>query len=664
MPRPVTPAKLLPISVALAVLLGACAVPQQQAVTGDQALSSQLFVEQAEDSSAKGNYVIAAQSYLALAQQSSGMEQQRYLLAASAILTRGQHIQRARATIERIDPGLLPASEQIRYRFTRARLALLELQPEAALNHLRLAETAIPATMAGEWHSLRAEAYAMTGDYLEAVRERVMLERKLSDPEEIRRNHHQIWETLNRLNSDALATLRSAPPPDILSGWLALAQIHQTTLGDPGQLERRLQAWLDDYPGHPAAEQFIAELLIYQDIQLDRPDRIALLLPLSGNFAAPAKAVRDGFLAAYYHRNTPRHAPEIRIYDTSDDVATGLKVYQRAIEEEADFIVGPLHKPLVEALARQAHPVPDELDGAPPALTPPGHDRQAESRPERLSVPTLALNYRSDESLVAENFYQFGLLPEDEARQVAERAWLDGHNKALILAPEGEWGERMYTSFIRHWQQLDGKVIEAQRYDPSRHDFSRPVIELLNIDDSRQRRRELERLTGLDLKFEPRRRQDVDFIYLAAFPTQARQIRPQLKFYYAAEIPVYSSSHVYSGEENPSQDRDMDGIIFCDMPWVLSDAEGREPDWKMFIDVWHSDAIPFKRLYALGIDAYRLISQLKRMRDTPQAHLNAATGNLYLDESNRIHRQLLWARFRGGKPELIESTPLTPDEAS
>lgn len=664
MPRPATPAKLLSISVALAVLLGACAVPPQQVVTGDQAVSSQLFVEQAEDSSAKGNYVIAAQSYLALAQQSSGIEQQRYLLAAAAILTRGQHIQRARATIERIDPDLLPPSEQIRYRFTRARLALLELQPEAALNHLRLAETAVPATMAGEWHNLRAEAYAMTGNYLEAVRERIMLERRLSDPEEIRRNHHQIWETLNRLNSDALATPSSAPPPDILGGWLALARIHQTTLGDPGQLERRLQAWLVDYPDHPAAEQFIAELLIYQDIQLDRPDRIALLLPLSGNFATPAKAVRDGFLAAYYHRNTPRHAPEIRIYDTGDDVATGLKVYQHAIEDGADFIVGPLHKPLVEALAQQAHPVPDELDGAPPALTPPGHDRQKEPRPERLSVPTLALNYRSDENLVAENFYQFGLLPEDEARQVAERAWLDGHNKALILAPEGEWGERMYASFIRHWQQLDGKVIEAQRYDPSQHDFSRPVIELLNIDDSRQRRRELERLTGLELKFEPRRRQDVDFIYLAAFPTQARQIRPQLKFYYAAEIPVYSSSHVYSGEENPSQDRDMDGIIFCDMPWVLSDGEGREPDWKMFTDVWHSDAIPFKRLYALGIDAYRLISQLKRMRDTPQAHLSAATGNLYLDESNRIHRQLLWARFRGGKPELIESTPLAPDEAS
>lgn len=663
MPRPITPAKLLSISAALAVLLGACAVPPQRPVTGDRAVSGQLFVEQAEDSSAKGNYVIAAQSYLTLAQQSSGVEQQRYLLAAAAILTRGQHIQRAGAIIERIDPALLPATDQIRYRFTRARLALFELQPEQALNQLRLAETAIPATMAGEWHSLRAEAYAMTGNYLEAVRERVMLERKLSDPEEIRRNHQQIWETLNRLSSDVLATLRSAPPPDILSGWLALARIHQTALGDPEQLERRLQAWLDDYPGHPAAEQFIAELLIYQDIQLDRPDRIALLLPLSGNFAAPAKAVRDGFLAAYYSRGGSRYAPEIRVYDTTDEVATGLEVYQRAVEEGADFIVGPLHKPLVEALARLSHPVPDET-ADPPALIPPPSTLQAHPEPEPMAVPTLALNYRSDESLVAENFYQFGLLPEDEARQVAERAWLDGYNKALILAPEGEWGERMYTSFIRHWQQLNGKVIEAQRYDPSRHDFSRPVIELLNIDASRERKRALERLTGLDLKFEPRRRQDVDFIYLAAFPTQARQIRPQLKFYYAAEIPVYSSSHVYSGEENPTQDRDMDGIIFCDMPWVLSDGEGREPNWKMFTDIWHSDAIPFKRLYAMGIDAYRLIGQLKQMRNIPQAHLSAATGNLYLDGSNRIHRQLLWARFRGGKPELIESTPLMPDQAS
>lgn len=651
------------LALTLSVALGACAVAPTPPVGRDQAGAEQAAMAEAQDSSAKGNYVIAAQGYLNLAQQSSAAKQQQYLLAAAAILVRGQHSGRAQAILERINPGLLPPADQVRYQFTRARLALQLLEPEQALRELSLPETIIPTDLRADWHQLRAEAYTMMGNPLEAVRERIQLETRLEDPTAIRRNHQQIWEILSRIDSQVLATLQSRPPPDTLSGWLALAQIYQTALHTPAQLERRLQAWLNDYPEHPAGDEFLAELLLYQDIQLERPNHIALLLPLSGNFAAAAEAVRDGFLGAYYSRGESSYAPEIRIYDTTDEVSTGLEVYQRALAEGADFMVGPLHKPLVQALAQLAQPVSEE-PSAPPALLPLAPLEQEAPEPASLEVPILALNYWSEESLVAENFYQFGLLPEDEARQVAERAWLDGFDQALVLAPAGAWGERMYSAFVEHWQQLDGEVMEAQRYDPSRHDFSEAVIELLNIDESRARKRDLERLTGLDIKFEPRRRQDVDFIYLAAFPNQARQIRPQLKFYYAAELPVYSSSHVYSGEANPTQDRDMDGIIFCDMPWVFSVGQGQAPSWQHFQQVWQSDAAPFKRLYALGVDAYRLIGQLTRLRDNPQAHLDAATGTLYLDAANRIHRRLLWAQFRAGRPVLIEASPLAEDDAS
>ncbi len=612
-------------------LLSGCATTPDQAAIG-QPSASQTFLDQAEDSSARGNYIIAAQSYMTLANQSSGMEQQKYFLAAASILIRGQHIERARTIINQIDPAQLPQDEQMRYHLAHARLALLELQPELTLYHLRQPAETVPDEAVVDWHSLRAEAYAMTGNHVEAVRERMVLEKRLTDPIAIRRNHHQIWQVLSQLSDSALATLRTNPPPDELSGWLELSLLYKTSLNNQAQLEQQLQTWLSNYPAHPAADQFITELLLFQEIQLDRPRHIALLLPLSGNFATPAKAVRDGFLAAYYNRDGISYSPEIRIYDTTDDVIIGLEVYQKAISEGANFIVGPLHKPLVEALASL----------------------------EQIPVPTLALNYWSNPGMVANNFYQFGLLPEDEARQVAERAWLDGYSKALILAPEGEWGDRMASTFQQHWQQLDGFSIETQRYQASKHDFSAPVIQLLNIDESRQRKQELQRLTGLDIKFEPRRRQDVDFIYLAAFPNQARQIRPQLKFYYAADIPVYSSSHIFSGEQNPTLDRDMDGIIFSDMPWVFTDGEGHQPNWQLFTNIWHSNAIPFKRLYAMGIDAYRLISHLGQMSENQQAHLSAETGKLYLDQANRIHRQLMWARFRSGRPELIETQSLQP----
>lgn len=634
MPQPATQNKRLVYLGLLAItaLFSGCSTAPEQ--PSRQPLAPNQLLEQAEDSSARGSYVSAAQTYLQLAQQSDASEQQTYLLTAAAILVRGRHIDHANNVMAQINTNMLRPQDQIQYRFTQARIALFEQLPEAALEQLRLPSANIPATETQTWLSLRAEAYAMSGNQLESIRERITLEEQLTNANDIQRNHQRIWQSLNQLDSTAMLTLRTEPAPDVLSGWLELGYLYKTFVDLPDRLHSQLRAWRANYPNHPAADQFIDELLTYQDIQLDRPQQLALLLPLSGSFATPAKAIRDGFLAAYYSRNNRRYSPEIRIYDTSDEVMIGLEVYQQAIDNGADMIIGPLLKPLLEAVAA--------LDEHP--------------------VKTLALNYLNQETLVADNFFQYGLLPEDEARQVAERAWLDGHNKALVLVPEGEWGERMLDTFQKHWQQLDGNTVEVQRYNPALHDFAAPVIKLLNIDESRQRKDELQQLTGLRLEFEPRRRQDVDFIYLAAFPNQARQIRPQLKFYYAANLPIYSTSHVFSGETNTTQDRDMDGIIFSDMPWVFTNGKGHQPDWELFTGTWQSNATPYKRLYAMGIDAYRLIGYLNGMHNNHQGHINAETGNLYLDENNRIHRQLLWAQFRSGKPRLIDTTPALPNK--
>lgn len=363
-------------------------------------------------------------------------------------------------------------------------------------------------------------------------------------------------------------------------------------------------------------------------ITLNQPRNIALLLPLSGAFGNQAAAVRDGFLAAYYANRSGSHTPVIHIYDTTDNADTGMTIYQQALQDGTDFIVGPLHKPLLERISTSGE----------------------------ITVPTLALNYLTDENTAVKNLYQYGLLPEDEARQVAERAFADGHTKALALIPSGEWGDRMLATFSQEWESLGGRLLEVQRYDASQHDFSAPVINLLNIDRSRARHAALKSTLGMDIKFDGRRRQDADFVFTAAFPAQARQIRPQLRFYFAGDLPVYSTSHSFSGEVNANLDRDLDGILFCDMPWTLTNGEGRKPDWQEFTNAWKASATPFKRLYAMGIDAYRLMQQSGRIGRDPQSALSAESGNLYLDSANRIHRQLQWARFRNGQPVVIPRT--------
>ncbi len=630
MNRPTPLLRQILVPVALALLIAGCATAPQPPAEQTPEASQPGFtpdaalVARAEMADAQGNVVIAAQEYQALAQGSPSPWREDFWLKAASALARGGYTEEAQRITAELARQPLTPQQQIDLRLIEARIALMASDAEQALEILSFAPAPDLATETRvEYHRLRAEAFDTLGNYLESVRQRIALDALLTDPEQKRQNHQRLWQSLNRLTPDALQAFITEPPPDILSGWLELAFYIKSTIADPTQMEAQLELWRSRYPDHPAAGDFLDNLIANKDELVGRPEQIALLLPLSGNFAAPATAVRDGFLAAYYARQDSDYQPDIRIYDTQGDPQLGQQLYQQAIEEGADFVVGPLTKSLVEQLLEA----------------------------EEITTPTLALNYGQSDN-VHPQLYQFGLRPEDEARQVAERAWLDGYNNALVLIPEGEWGERLGNTFNQHWEQLSGVVLETQRYNPGKNDFSTPVQRLLNIDESKARFGKLERLLGGDIKFEPRRRQDVDFIFSAAFPRQARQIRPQLKFFYAADLPVYSTSHTYAGVEDPTHDRDMDGILFCDMPWVLTPETVTQPRWSDIEREWQNTAHAFKRLYAMGADAYRLIPWLRYLRSHRQDHFSGATGNLYLDNSNRIHRQLIWARFRGGKPVL------------
>jgi hypothetical protein len=174
----------------------------------------------------------------------------------------------------------------------------------------------------------------------------------------------------------------------------------------------------------------------------------------------------------------------------------------------------------------------------------------------------------------------------------------------------------------------------------------------MNIDESQRRYRSLEHLLNEKISFTPRRRQDVDFVFLAAYPRQARQIRPQLKFFYAGDLPVYATSHVYTGNLNQERDRDMDGLAFGDMPWVLSESTTHR-NLRTTLDPYISKAgNQLQRLYALGIDAYNIIAALNTLKQYPYERFDGETGSLSLDGKQRIHRQLTWVKFRSGRPVL------------
>jgi uncharacterized protein len=607
------------IALIIALVIGGCAVAPPEKVV---APSESELVRKAGQALQRADYEAAARHYLDAADIAPDESRADYQLLALSALLRGNHIASAQLVLEQIDIAGLDLLGEFRWRAGSARIALAQNRPEQALNVLPAATPdGIPDALRAEVHELRAEARHRTGNLLESAREHVLRDGFLrpDDTGERARSQQAIWLALNQLPDEVLRR-ELAPPPDPFDGWRELALIARSAQTGAVDIQGMIDGWQRRYPAHPASADIIELVLARQREQAGRPMRIAVLLPHSGPVAEIADALRDGFIAAHFHRENRAYSPEIRFYDTGPDPATVTLTYRQAIEDGADFVVGPLTRQGVTNLADSGH----------------------------IGVPTLALNYSDSTRRSDPMLFQFGLAPEDEARQVAQRAWLDGHNHALAIVPEDEWGERVAAAFRKDWEQFGGKLLEIETYPPGINDFSDQIRRLLNLDESEQRHRELARVLQQPLQHEPRRRQDADFIFMAAFPRQARLIRPQLEFHFAAELPVYSTSHVFTGHRNREDDRDIDGVIFCDLPWVLTDANlAIKRDIER---VWPERSAQYARFYALGVDAYDIIPYLNNLRLFHYERFQGATGVLQLSDTNRIYRQLPWARFSNGLP--------------
>jgi len=641
------------------MLLIGCVAPPPQEVPSETTAAAARIGE-LEQMALEGRFLDAALAYTRLAAESVSPQREAYTLRAAELLMTGNYVPQAYQLLVEIDSAGLTPELQARHALLSAEIALARQLPDQALAALDRAAPLLDAQLevAGtqrlRLHQLRAKAYAQLKNYLEEAHERVVLEPLLTEPDAVLANQEAILAALQQLSPEAIKTLQTGAPPDVFTGWLELAALSHS-MEDAQQSGADLVSWRERYPDHPALDRIIAEVLAARPQVLPLPRQIALILPLNNRYAKAAGAVRDGFLAAYYAQQPGAVAatateggespdatkrldipasmvPIIKLYDEGSDPARIDDIYQQAIDDGAEFVVGPLDKDAVKQLA--AH--------------------------ETLPVPVLTLNQTEDhghgaDSSLPANLFQFSLSPEQEARQVAERAWLDGHTRAAIITPATAWGERVAKAFNQRWRQFGGHVVEKQTYDAQKSDYSLPIRKLLNVDESEQRQQELRRLLGQSLEFIPRRRQDIDFIFMAANARQARLIRPQLRFHHAPKVPVYATSHSYSGAVDADTDRDMDGVIFADMPWTLStDRPGHALKGEIE-QLWPNASKRYPRLYALGVDAYQVIGQLNSLRRNRAEFYPGETGDLYLDVSNRLQRRLLWAKFQRGVPELLDS---------
>jgi hypothetical protein len=473
--------------------------------------------------------------------------------------------------------------------------------------------------------NIRSRGVLAIGKPLESAKMRMQISHFLKTPQEIENNNDFIWDALNRITEPAMLRALAKQQTVEVRGWLELNLIARRSNMLPVKMEPWIDQWYQLYGEHAAAPNYAINLLQESKRIYIKPTRIALMLPFSGRLEKVADAIQNGFLYAYYQDPDP--VADLEIINASSDPAEFNLQYEQAIQNGADFIVGPIDKDLIDLLQQRGE----------------------------LEVPTLTLNYGNDDGKAGLNLYQFGLRPEDEAEQIADYAQAHDKHHAIVLVPDTEWGYRLQRAFTKRFELLGGQVVGSAAYPAKKNDYSTAIKSLLNVTTSYHRKSILQQVIKEQVRFEARRRQDVDMIFIAANPRQARLIKPQLKFHRAQDLPVYATSHISASNSSPDDDRDLNEILFVDIPWMLDSRSS--PDHKQVSRLWPDASQRFSRLFALGIDAYRMIPSLRRLMINPTESIAHNTGQLSVDRNGQVKRSLLMATYEKGRTKLLP----TPD---
>lgn len=588
--------------IALLALLTACSTPAPQPRPTTEPVQLEAIEQGARD--------LERQAELAI----NPIEANHLRVLASLAWLREEQPDRAAVILDQIDTEQLSTEDNYRFLTIQLRVFLAESRLLEALEFNRASAPEGPATIEimNQWLIASADTYYQNYEFRDAARtyyecgESAWINRQLCQ--------QGLWSSLSNLGDSGLDELFNMERTPDFRGWVELARVAHLNLGDYTTQIEALQQWRRRYPNHAANRDMPAPLQNLQNLALSAPRKIAVLLPLSGPLESAGSDILEGVLSAYYASAARSAAPPaLTIYDTESLPLNLLIEILRS--ENFDGIIGPLDRDRVETITNAA----------------------------RFGIPVIALNQLTTSS--AENIFGIGLAVESEARQVAERAAREGHHTAIVMAPDSSGGNRSANTFADTWQELNQSVSAILRYTDDADRRATMLESALHIDQSNQRRSQLQGLLGKQLTFTPRRRSDVDMMFMAASPDQARQITPLMDYFYAEDVPVYGTSSIYEGSLNADLDRDLDDVKLLAYPWVFQSnaALSSLPD----PDATISQAS--KSLQALGVDAYYLMRRFHQLQTYPEVVYQGLTGTLTPTLDGNIGRRMVWATFQAGR---------------
>jgi outer membrane PBP1 activator LpoA protein len=307
--------------------------------------------------------------------------------------------------------------------------------------------------------------------------------------------------------------------------------------------------------------------------------RVAVVLPLlSPTLGRAAKAVQNGFMVAHAADRRNIIVDVVQTGDAPQDVLNGYL----SAASGADIIVGPMSRTGVMAIIQSNSVVKPTIALAQPEL----QGLEATVFPPAMVMAALSI--------------------EDEARQMADRIAAERPaGPVFIVSTPTSWQRRTARAFMAQ-ATLDGLQTEAMEIGV--------VSGFLDGNDLAELRKRI-------------RSEKPALVFVALDFDQARQLRAAI----GTDVPLFGTSQLNplaladwsTAEPAP----ELNGTQLLDIPWQLQPDHPAVMAYPRLVpntDLRRSAAI--ERLYALGIDAYRIALEIAANRT--QFAIDGVTGKL------------------------------------
>ncbi|WP_297479856.1 penicillin-binding protein activator [uncultured Photobacterium sp.] len=563
--------------VALAVALAGCSTPN---LYDNQVPLTDITAVAAQSSTA----------YLSKANTSDGAERTNWEIMAVKAMILENKWQQADQWIAKLSQQSMSPTQIAEWQLARAMVREHQGQQEEALNSLNFQPSwALAKSQYQRYYMLRANLLEQLNHPFQAARERTKLDFYLDHTQKAA-NWQQVWHDLSGYTNAQLGSVELTDNDSVLKGWVELAMLKNSATLPPMQLKKAIEQWLYRHPSHPANQYLPADLKALIEMKAVKLDNLALLVPLSGRFAAQGKAVRDGFINAMMDDKTRDTNNELNIYDTE---AQSIPTIMAQLKQNGtQFVVGPLRKNVITEFQKK----------------------------NNKHINTLALNMPPHISNNKPNACYFALSPEQEAQQAAERIYDQGHRKPVVLAPANSYGKRVAQAFSQQWSQLNGQSAVT-----------------VSFGNKAKIPKQIKSAFGHGAG------SHADAIYMIASRNELMMLKP---FIEAAMPPTGEPAQIYvSSRSNPDShntNRELRGIEVSDIPLLINPHSAY---MERFNQLWPNQGNTSIRLHAFGMDAYALAKQLPVMRANHHHAVQGETGQLTVNNQCVVQRQIDWGKF-------------------